>query len=47
MMEGSGSTPLTNGSGRPKDKWVRWIRNTGLEVDGGGGDEPEDLLAAE
>ncbi len=29
--------------------WIRWIqiRNTGLEVDGGGRDEPEYLLAAE
>jgi hypothetical protein len=46
MMEGSGSPPLTNGSGsgRPKNMW---IRNTGLEVNGGGRDEPEDLLAAE
>jgi hypothetical protein len=29
----SGSTPLTNGSGsaRPKNIWIRWIRNTALE----------------
>ncbi len=28
MIEGSGSTPLTNGSGsgRPKNMWIRWIR---------------------
>jgi hypothetical protein len=34
MIEGSGSgsKPLTNGSGsgRPKNIWIRWIRNTGL-----------------
>ncbi len=23
---GSGSIPLTNGSGRPKNMWIRWIR---------------------
>jgi hypothetical protein len=23
---GSGSIPLTNGSGRPKNNWIRWIR---------------------
>jgi hypothetical protein len=30
-IEGSGSIPLTNGfgSGRPKNMWIRWIRNTG------------------
>ncbi len=30
MIEGSGSIPLTNGSGpeRPKNMWIRWIRNT-------------------
>jgi hypothetical protein len=26
MIEGSGSIPLTNGSGRPKNMWIRWIR---------------------
>jgi hypothetical protein len=28
MMEGSGSIPLTSGSGsgRPKNMWIRWIR---------------------
>ncbi len=28
MIEGSGSIPLTNGSGsrRPKSMWIRWIR---------------------
>jgi hypothetical protein len=30
MIEGSGSLPLTNGSGsgsmRPKNLWIRWIR---------------------
>ncbi len=30
IIEGSGSTPLTNGSGsrfrRPKNTWIRWIR---------------------
>jgi hypothetical protein len=25
---GSGSIPLTNGSGWPKNMWIRWIRNT-------------------
>ncbi len=38
MIEGSGSIPLTNGSGpgsgRPKNMWIRWIRirirNTGI-----------------
>ncbi len=38
MIEGSGSIPLASGfgsgSGRPKNKWIRWIRirirNTGL-----------------
>jgi hypothetical protein len=35
MIEGSGSIPLTNGSGsgsrRPQNMWIRWIRirNTG------------------
>ncbi len=30
MIEGSGSIPLTSGSesGRPKNTWIRWIRNT-------------------
>jgi hypothetical protein len=32
MIEGSGSIPLRNGSGRPKNTWFRWIRNTGLDV---------------
>jgi hypothetical protein len=31
MIDGSGSIPLTNGSGsgsrRPKNMWIRWIRN--------------------
>jgi hypothetical protein len=28
MIEGSGSITLTNGSesGRPKNKWIRWIQ---------------------
>ncbi len=34
MIEGSGSIPLTNGSGsgKPKNMWIRWIRirNTAL-----------------
>jgi len=31
---GSGSIPLTggSGSGRPKNKWIRWIRNTVREL---------------
>jgi hypothetical protein len=31
MIEGSGSIPLTSGSGsgRAKSMWIRWIRNTG------------------
>jgi hypothetical protein len=31
MIERSGSIPLTNGSGRSKNMWIRWIRirNTG------------------
>jgi hypothetical protein len=32
---GAGSIPLTSGSGRPKNMWIRWIRirnrNTGLK----------------
>jgi hypothetical protein len=37
MIKGSGSIPLTNGSGsgsrRPKNTWIR-IRNSGLENEG-------------
>ena len=31
MIEGtgSGSIPLTSGSGRPKNMWIQWIRKTG------------------
>ncbi len=36
VIEGSGSIPLTNGSGsrRPKNMWIRWIRirNTGKNI---------------
>ncbi len=34
MIEGSGSIPLTNGSGsgRPENMWIRWIRNTGCSL---------------
>jgi hypothetical protein len=38
LIEGSGSIPLTNGSGsgsrRPKNMWIRWIRirNTGKKA---------------
>jgi hypothetical protein len=30
LIEGSGaeSIPLTSGSGRPKNMWIQWIRNT-------------------
>ncbi len=36
MIEGSGSIPLTSGSGRPKNMWIRWIRirNTAFELFG-------------
>ncbi len=37
MIEGSGSgsIPLTSGSGWPKNMWIRWIRirNTGLNIE--------------
>jgi hypothetical protein len=36
MIEGSGSIPLTNGSGMPKNMWIRIrirIRNTGSVCD--------------
>jgi hypothetical protein len=26
MVEGSGSIPLTNGSGWPKNMWIRWFQ---------------------
>ncbi len=33
MIEGSGSIPLTRGSGRPKNTWIRIrIRNTALQM---------------
>jgi hypothetical protein len=36
MIEGSGSgsIPLTSesGSGRPKNMWIRWIRNTAQKL---------------
>ncbi len=35
MIEGSGSIPVPltsgSGSGRPKNTWIRWIRNTGCD----------------
>jgi hypothetical protein len=45
---GSGSIPLTSGSGsgRPKNMWIRWIRNTANKVirflPYSGGGKPED-----
>jgi hypothetical protein len=36
MIEGSGSIPLTSGSGsgRPKNMWIRWIRNNDYKDEG-------------